>query len=206
MRNLKTSTPTKAIPRFRRRVANDETETRLFFGRSSEKTARFSICSTRFTFVNERWKTPGFPGTGAEFRRVALATPSEGLLGHASILTVTSTPPHVSRQTEVDSQSAECSSPPPQNVRAQDSGERGSRDLHNAWNSITQPASVCHLKWMRWVWPRELRPDRAWRTKTARSTSMPREIFRRRVIQVAGRVKAILKAPEEFAAVWRKSC
>jgi len=102
IRNLKTINPDrKQFPAFDDALrAAMETETRLFFEAIvREDHTIFDLLDADFTFVNERLaKHYGIGGIqGAEFRRVALATPERGgLLGQASILTVTSNPTRTS--------------------------------------------------------------------------------------------------------------
>src|SRR4029077_9240715 len=75
-------------------------ETRLFFEAIVREDRKiFDLLDADFTFINERLaKHYGIPGIqGTEFRRVALTTPERGgLLGHASVLTVTSNPTRTS--------------------------------------------------------------------------------------------------------------
>src|SRR4029077_20889137 len=75
-------------------------ETRLFFEAIVREDRKiFDLLDADFTFINERLaKHYGIPGIqGTEFRRVILTNPERGgLLGHASILTVTSNPTRTS--------------------------------------------------------------------------------------------------------------
>jgi len=102
LRNLKTINP----DRMRFSAFDDalraamETETRMFFEAIVREDRKiFDLLDTDFTFVNDRLaRHYGIDGVqGAEFRRVALTTPQRGgLLGQASILTVTSNPTRTS--------------------------------------------------------------------------------------------------------------
>jgi hypothetical protein len=102
LRSLKTLTPDrKRFPKFDEALQSAmETETRLFveaFVR--EERSLLDLLDADFTFVNARLAEHyGLPGIeGPEFRRVTLSTPQRGgLLGHASILTVTSNPTRTS--------------------------------------------------------------------------------------------------------------
>jgi hypothetical protein len=102
LRNLKTINPDKnQFPTFDDALrAAMETETRLFFEAIVREDRRiFDLLDADFTFVNERLaRHYGIADVqGTEFRRVALATPERGgLLGHASVLTVTSNPTRTS--------------------------------------------------------------------------------------------------------------
>ena len=78
-----------------------QTETRLFFQTiMQEDRSLLEFLDADFTFVNERlarhYEMPGIEGN--EFRRVRLKTDSQraGILGHASILTLTSNPSRTS--------------------------------------------------------------------------------------------------------------
>jgi hypothetical protein len=102
LRNLRSINPDKKqFPAFDEALRNAmETETRLFckaFLR--EDRSLLELVDANFTFVNERLaKHYGIPGVqGEEFRRVTLTEGKRGgLLGHASILTVTSNPTRTS--------------------------------------------------------------------------------------------------------------
>jgi len=80
--------------------ADMETETRMFFESIvREDRSIFDLLDARFTFLNERLaRHYGIADvTGNEFQRVNLTTDQRGgLLGHASILTVTSNPTRTS--------------------------------------------------------------------------------------------------------------
>jgi hypothetical protein len=70
-------------------------ETELFIGSQIREDRSVSeLLSARYTFVNERLaRHYGIPGVyGNRFRRVALAGERAGLLGHGSLLTITSYP------------------------------------------------------------------------------------------------------------------
>ena len=91
----------KRFPGFDDQLKADmETETRLFIQAViRENRPLADLLDARETFVNERLaKHYGIEGvTGEEFRRVVLGTPQRGgLLGQASILTVTSNPTRTS--------------------------------------------------------------------------------------------------------------
>ncbi len=102
LRNLRLINPDKKqFPAFDEALRNAmETETRLFceaFVREDRSLLEF--LDANFTFVNERLaKHYGIPGVqGEEFRRVTLDGGERGgLLGHASVLTVTSNPTRTS--------------------------------------------------------------------------------------------------------------
>ncbi len=102
LRNLRLINPDKnQFPTFDEALRNAmETETRLFcetFLR--EDRSLLELLDANFTFVNERLaKHYGIPGVqGEEFRRVTLEGGERGgLLGHASVLTVTSNPTRTS--------------------------------------------------------------------------------------------------------------
>jgi hypothetical protein len=102
LRNLKNFNPDKdRFPGFDDALRTAmETETRLFFEAIVREDRRiFELLDADFTFVNERLaKHYGISGVeGTEFRRVTLATPERGgLLGQASVLTVTSNPTRTS--------------------------------------------------------------------------------------------------------------
>jgi hypothetical protein len=102
LRNLKLINPDlKQFPDFNEALRTAmETETRLFFEAiAREDRSLFDLLDANFTFVNERLaKHYGIPGvTGDQFQRVTLANPERGgLLGHASVLTVTSNPTRTS--------------------------------------------------------------------------------------------------------------
>jgi hypothetical protein len=102
LRNLKTINPDKKqYPAFDDALrAAMETETRLFFEAIVREDRRiFDLLDADFTFVNERLaRHYGISGVqGDEFRRVTLTTPERGgLLGQASVLTVTSNPTRTS--------------------------------------------------------------------------------------------------------------
>jgi Protein of unknown function (DUF1592)/Protein of unknown function (DUF1588)/Protein of unknown function (DUF1587)/Protein of unknown function (DUF1585)/Protein of unknown function (DUF1595)/Ca-dependent carbohydrate-binding module xylan-binding/Cytochrome C oxidase, cbb3-type, subunit III len=102
LRNLKLSSPDlKQFPEFNEALRTAmETETRLFFETIvREDRNLFELLDANFTFVNERLaKHYGLPGIqGEEFQRVSLTSPERGgLLGQASILTVTSNPTRTS--------------------------------------------------------------------------------------------------------------
>ena len=102
LRNLKTINPDKQqFPGFDDALrAAMETETRLFFAAIVREDRKiFDLLDADFTFINERLaKHYGIPDVqGPEFRRVALTSPERGgLLGQASVLTVTSNPTRTS--------------------------------------------------------------------------------------------------------------
>ncbi len=98
LRNLKTSAPNmEAFPDFddNLRQAMKE-ETRLFFKSIIQEDRNvLDLMNADYTFVNERLaRHYGIPGVyGSQFRRVQIGDPNRrGLLGQASILTVTSYP------------------------------------------------------------------------------------------------------------------
>jgi len=91
----------KRFPSFDDQLKADmETETRLFFQWViRENRPLIDLLDTRETFLNERLaRHYGIEGvTGEEFRQVTLGTPQRGgLLGQASVLTVTSNPTRTS--------------------------------------------------------------------------------------------------------------
>ncbi|MBI3865487.1 MAG: DUF1592 domain-containing protein, partial [Planctomycetia bacterium] len=102
LRNLKLANPDlKQFPDFNDALRSAmETETRLFFEAIvREDRSLFDVLDANFTFVNERLaRHYGIPGVqGEQFQRVTLATPERGgILGHASVLTVTSNPTRTS--------------------------------------------------------------------------------------------------------------
>jgi hypothetical protein len=74
-------------------------ETELFLlDQLREDRDPIEIWTANYTFVNERLaRHYGVPGvTGVEFRRVVMGAERAGLLGHGSVLTVTSRPPYTS--------------------------------------------------------------------------------------------------------------
>ncbi|MBS0263948.1 MAG: DUF1592 domain-containing protein, partial [Planctomycetes bacterium] len=102
LRNLRLSSPDlKQFPDFNEGLrAAMETETRMFFETIvREDRSIFELLDADFTFLNERLaKHYGISGVeGDQFQRVALSNPQRGgLLGQASILTVTSNPTRTS--------------------------------------------------------------------------------------------------------------
>ena len=102
LRNLKLINPDlKQFPNFNDALRSAmETETRMFFEAIvREDRSLFDLLDADFTFLNERLaKHYGIPGVqGDQFQRVTLTTPERGgLLGHASVLTVTSNPTRTS--------------------------------------------------------------------------------------------------------------
>ncbi len=91
----------KVFPEFNRGLANDmRRETELLFQHVlRENLPLRTLIDADFTFLNERLADHyGIPGIrGPEFRKVSLkGTPRRGILGHASILTLTSYPTRTS--------------------------------------------------------------------------------------------------------------
>ncbi len=101
LRNLQTVTPDrKTFPEFDSLRDDMRIETEMFFAvMLHEDRSLLDVLDANFSFVNARLaKHYGIPDVkGDEFRRVALpADQRSGLLGHASILTVTSNPTRTS--------------------------------------------------------------------------------------------------------------
>jgi hypothetical protein len=100
-RDLDIITPdARLFPQFDRRLAEDmraETE-HLINHILRENLSVRTLIDADFTFLNERLAAHyGYPDvTGAEFRKVPLASPRRGILGHASVLTLTSYPTRTS--------------------------------------------------------------------------------------------------------------
>jgi hypothetical protein len=102
LRNLKLMSPElKQFPDFNEALRSAmETETRMFFEAIvREDRSLLDLLDADFTFVNERLaKHYGIAGVqGDQFQRVTLSIPERGgLLGHASVLTITSNPTRTS--------------------------------------------------------------------------------------------------------------
>lgn len=102
LRNLKTSNPDfETFPDFDDNLRQAmRTETEMFFGSiMREDRSIMDLLNADYTFVNERLaKHYGIPNIyGNEFRRIQISDPNRrGLLGQASILTVTSLPTRTS--------------------------------------------------------------------------------------------------------------
>src|SRR4029077_14104799 len=131
-------------------------ETRLFFEAIVREDRKiFDLLDADFTFINERLaKHYGIPGIqGTEFRRVALATPERGgLLGHASVLTVTSNPTRTSPVKRgkwiLENLLNVAPPPPPANVpELKDSGAKGEAATlrqRMEQHRETPACAVCH--------------------------------------------------------------
>jgi hypothetical protein len=102
LRNLRLVSPDlKQFPDFNELLRTAmETETRMFFEAIVREDRNiFDLLDADFTFVNERLaRHYGMPGIqGDQFQRVALTNPQRGgILGQASVLTVTSNPTRTS--------------------------------------------------------------------------------------------------------------
>ncbi len=131
-------------------------ETELFFDSIvRENRSILDLLGADYTFLNERLAIHyGIPGVyGSQFRRVALTDPSRGgLLGQASLLTVTSPPNRTSVVQRgkwiLDNLLGEPPPPPPADVPALDATTKGARkltlreamELHRA----NPGCAVCH--------------------------------------------------------------
>ena len=133
LRNLRSSAPDKEeFPDFDDNLRQSfQQETELFFDSIiREDRSVLELLTADFTFVDERLaKHYGIPGVyGSHFRRVTLANEERrGLLGHGSILTVTShgnrTSPVVRGKWVLDNLLGTPPPPPPPNVPPLDEGE-----------------------------------------------------------------------------------
>jgi hypothetical protein len=133
LRNLRSSAPDKEeFPDFDDNLRQSfQQETELFFDSIiREDRSVLDLLTADFTFVDERLaKHYGIPGVyGSHFRRVTLANEERrGLLGHGSILTVTShgnrTSPVVRGKWVLDNLLGTPPPPPPPNVPPLDEGE-----------------------------------------------------------------------------------
>ena len=131
-------------------------ETELFFDSIvRENRSILDLLGADYTFLNERLAIHyGIPGVyGSQFRRVALTDPNRGgLLGQASLLTVTSPPNRTSVVQRgkwiLDNLLGEPPPPPPPDVPALDATTKGARkltlreamELHRA----NPGCAVCH--------------------------------------------------------------
>jgi hypothetical protein len=160
LRNLKIFNPDKnQFPGFDDALrAAMETETRLFFEAVVREDRKiFDLLDADFTFVNERLaKHYGIVGVqGSEFRRVILTSPERGgLLGQASILTVTSNPTRTSPVKRgkwiLENLLNAAPPPPPANVpELKDAGEKGeaaSLRQRMEQHRANPACAVCHTQ------------------------------------------------------------
>ena len=212
LRNLKTINPDKnQFPGFDDALRTAmETETRLFFEAIVREDRKiFDLLDADFTFINERLaKHYGIAGVeGAEFRRVTLATPERGgLLGHASVLTVTSNPTRTSPVKRgkwiLENLLNAPPPPPPANVpELKDSGEKGAAaTLRQRMEQHREnPAcAVCHTQMDALGFGLEnYDPIGAWRTKDgAFDIDAAGNLPGGASFKSPGELKAILKARE----------
>jgi len=137
-RDLDIITPdAKLFPQFDRRLAEDmraETENLIDYIIRENLPVR-TLIDADFTFLNERLAAHyGYPDvSGAEFRKVPLASPRRGILGHASVLTLTSYPtrtsPVIRGKYILDNILNTPPPPPPQNVPALETSREEGRNL-----------------------------------------------------------------------------
>ncbi len=137
-RDLDIITPDAGLfPQFDRRLAEDmraETE-HLVAHIIRENLPVHTIIDADFTFLNERLAAHyGHPDvSGAEFRKVPLASPRRGILGHASVLTLTSYPtrtsPVIRGKYILDNILNTPPPPPPQNVPPLEASREEGRNL-----------------------------------------------------------------------------
>jgi Protein of unknown function (DUF1592)/Protein of unknown function (DUF1588)/Protein of unknown function (DUF1585)/Protein of unknown function (DUF1595)/Ca-dependent carbohydrate-binding module xylan-binding len=138
IRDLDVITPdAKLFPQFDSRLAGDmraETEhliDHIIRGNLPVRT----LIDADFTFLNERLAAHyGYPNvSGAEFRKVPLASPRRGILGHASVLTLTSHPtrtsPVIRGKYILDNILNTPPPPPPQNVPPLEASRAEGRNL-----------------------------------------------------------------------------
>jgi hypothetical protein len=138
IRDLDMITPDAGLfPQFDRRLAGDmraETEyliDHVIRGNLSVRT----LIDADFTFLNERLAAHyGYPDiSGGEFRKVPLASPRRGILGHASVLTLTSHPtrtsPVIRGKYILHNILNTPPPPPPQNVPPLEAGRGEGRNL-----------------------------------------------------------------------------
>ena len=209
LRNLKTVNPDrKQFPAFDDGLRTAmETETRLFFEAIVREDHKiFDLLDADFTFINERLAAHyGIAGVqGPEFRRVTLATPERGgLLGQASILTVTSNPTRTSAVKRgkwvLENLLNAAPPPPPANVpELKDSGAKGeAATLRQRMEQHREnPAcAVCHTQMDALGFGLEnYDPIGAWRTKDGSFD-----------IDAAGSLPggAAFKSPSELKAILR---
>lgn len=137
-RDLDIITPdAKLFPQFDRRLAEDmrnETE-HLVAHVIRENLPVRTLIDADFTFLNERLAAHyGYPGvSGGEFRKVPLVSPRRGILGHASILTLTSHPtrtsPVIRGKYILENILNTPPPPPPQNVPPLEASREQGRNL-----------------------------------------------------------------------------
>jgi Protein of unknown function (DUF1592)/Protein of unknown function (DUF1588)/Protein of unknown function (DUF1587)/Protein of unknown function (DUF1585)/Protein of unknown function (DUF1595)/Ca-dependent carbohydrate-binding module xylan-binding/Planctomycete cytochrome C len=158
--NLKTVSPDrKQFPGFDAALRSAmETETRRFFEAIiREDHSLFELLDADFTFLNERLaKHYGIDGVqGDEFRRVTLTNPERGgLLGQASILTVTSNPTRTSPVKRgkwiLENLLNAAPPPPPPNVpELKDAGEKqleGTLRQRMEQHRENPACAVCHTQ------------------------------------------------------------
>jgi hypothetical protein len=137
-RDLDIITPdARLFPHFDRQLAEDmRAETgHLVAHVIRENLHIHTLLDADYTFLNERLaKHYGYQGvSGDAFRKVALASPRRGILGHASILTLTSYPtrtsPVIRGKYILENILNTPPPPPPQNVPPLEAGREHGRDL-----------------------------------------------------------------------------
>jgi hypothetical protein len=137
-RDLDIITPdARLFPQFDRRLAEDmraETE-HLIDHVIRENMPVRTLIDADFTFLNERLAAHyGYPNvSGVEFRKVPLPSPRRGILGHASVLTLTSYPtrtsPVIRGKYILDNILNTPPPPPPQNVPPLEASREEGRNL-----------------------------------------------------------------------------
>ena len=138
------------------------------------------LLTANYTFANERLAR--FYGIrnvyGTHFRRVESDPRRAGLLGHGSILTVTSRDAHVPgapREVPAGQHPRRAASPPPPNVPARERRARGSARSSrcaSGWNTPPEPdlCDVPPADGSAGVRARKFRCDRKWRTSEGHLT------------------------------------